>query len=65
MTLEDQLKSARAKVNTEEFGTIAWENAMEIVRDICAKIDADRAPEEFCSVDSGIHRTRLTSGKII
>lgn len=60
-----QLKAARAKVNRETFGTPAWEAAMQVVRNLVATVDAARPAEEFCSVDSGVHRTRLSNGKII
>ncbi len=63
--MEKELKAARKKVNSLIFGTPEWEAAMQIVRDLCAKIDAARPVEEFCSVDSGFHRTRLRNGKII
>lgn len=60
-----ELKAARAKVNSLKFGTKEWEAAMEVVRVICAKIDAAKPREEFCSVDSGFHRTRLSNGRVI
>jgi len=64
-TLEAQLKIARKKVGKLIFGTSEWEAAMQIVRDLCEAIDSQRPQEEFCSVDSGFHRTRLNSGRII
>ena len=62
--MEKQLKAARAKVNALEFGTAEWEAAMEVVRGLVDKIAADAPAEEFCSVDSGIHRTRYADGSI-
>jgi hypothetical protein len=59
------LIAARAKVNTLTFGTPAWDSAMQIVRDLVAA-EVDALPrEEFCSIDSGIHRTRLMDGRVI
>ena len=56
-TLEAQLKAARAVVNSLEFGTDAWEAAMVIVRRLVDEVDAAKPAKEFCSIDSGIHRT--------
>lgn len=63
--MKNELKKARAKVNGLTFGTKEWEAAMELVRVLCAKIDAAKPREEFCSVDSGFHRTRLLNGRVI
>ena len=63
-TLQSQIKAARADVNALEFGTDAWEAAMAVVRELVDQISAANPADEFCSVDSGIHRTRLTSGRI-
>lgn len=65
MTLQAQLKTARAQVNMNDFGSDAWEANMAVVRDLVAHIDAAKPAIEFCSVDSGIHRTRLLDGRII
>ena len=65
MSDTNQLTAARNKVNSLTFGTPEWESAMQIVRDLCAKIEAAKPQETFCSVDSGWHPTRLLSGKII
>ena len=65
MTTNQSLKEARAKVNAETFGTEAWETAMKKVRELCAKLDSEKPVETFCSVDSGIHPTRLSNGRII
>jgi hypothetical protein len=56
---ERKLAAARAKVRTLSFGTDAWEAAMVTVRALTEQVNAERAPEEFFSVDSGEHRTRL------
>ena len=61
--MTNELKTARAAVNAETFGTTAWEAKMQIVRDLVANENASRAKEEFCSVDSGWHRTRLADGR--
>lgn len=63
--MTNQLKAARAKVNSLQFGTVAWEQAMQVVRDLVAKIAAAEGPQEFFSVDSGIHRTHLLNGRVI
>jgi hypothetical protein len=65
MTLAIQLKNARIAVNAQTFGTEAWEAKMQIVRYLCDLIASAKPKEEFCSVDSGFHRTRLLSGRII
>jgi hypothetical protein len=62
--LQSELKAARATVNSLEFGTKAWKSAMVVVRQLVETIDAAKPAEEFCSIDSGIHRTRLLSGRI-
>lgn len=64
-SLKTQLKAARAEVNKHEFGTAEWESEMVVVRELCDAIDAASTPEEFCSVDSGVHRTRLLNGVIV
>jgi hypothetical protein len=64
-TLQAQLKAARAAVNTLEFGTDAWETAMAAVRHLIEQINTAKPVEEFCSIDSGIHRTCLLNGRII
>ena len=63
--LEKKLKAARLNVRNFTFGTAEWENAMEVVRGLCRQIDEITPKEEFCSIDSGHHRTRLLNGKII
>lgn len=65
MNLDKQMKIARKEVNSLEFGTVQWEAAMEVVRKLVAKQMEVLPAEEFCSVDSGFHRTRLVSGVII
>lgn len=60
-----KLAAARQRVNELTFGTPEWEAAMVVVRDLCAQIDAARPREEFCSVDSGVHRTRLPNGRVV
>ena len=67
MTTKTALKTARAKVNAETFGTEAWELAMKNVRVLCVKLDSETGLSAlpFCSVDSGIHPTRLSDGRII
>jgi hypothetical protein len=64
-TLQSQIKAARADVNALEFGTDAWEAAMAVVRGLVDQISAAKPAEEFCSIDSGIHRTRMLSGRVI
>ena len=56
---ERKLAAARAKVSALSFGTDAWETAMVTVRALARQVNAERPPKEFCSVDSGEHRTRL------
>lgn len=64
-SLDQQIRDARAEVNRHVFGTSEWEGAMQVVRALVQRQNDARAPEEFCSVDSGIHRTRLSSGRVI
>lgn len=63
--MTNALKIARAAVNAETFGTPAWEAKMQIVRDLVDAANAARPVEEFTSVDSGFHRTRLLDGRTI
>lgn len=65
--LQAELTAARAAVNRETFGTDAWEAAMRDVRALCRQIDADSGlrAEPYCSVDSGIHPTKLSDGRVI
>jgi len=58
MDNETLLNEARKKVNAETFGTDAWESAMQIVRDLCQRINDAIPSEAFHSIDSGIHPTR-------
>jgi hypothetical protein len=62
--LQSQLKAARATVKTLQFGTEAWDAAMVVVRQLVEQIEAAKPAEEFCSIDSGIHRTRLMNGRL-
>ncbi len=63
-SIETKLKKARAAVREETFGTDAWESAMVVVRNLCQELNDAQPKEEFCSVDSGIHRTRI-NGRIV
>jgi hypothetical protein len=67
--LHAQLEAARAVVNAIDYSAIdwqqKWDDAMAPVRALTAQIDAAKPAEEFCSIDSGVHRTRLLSGRII
>lgn len=63
--MTNALKIARAAVNAETFGTPAWEAKMQVVRDLVDAANAARPVEEFTSVDSGFHRTRLLDGRVI
>jgi len=65
ITLQSQLKIARATVNSLEFGTNEWEAAMVVVRNLVEQLNAYLANEEFFSLDSGIHRTLLLNGRVI
>jgi hypothetical protein len=63
--MPDPTNAARATVNALEFDTDAWEAAMVAVRSLVDQISAAKPAEEFCSIDSGIHRTRLLNGRVI
>lgn len=65
MKIERQIKQARKVVNSLEFGTDAWEVAMQKVRELVEKQAEQKVESEFFSVDSGFHRTKLLSGRII
>ena len=60
-----ELAAARAKVRACTFGTAEYDAAFEAMRAITQRMIEAAPREEFCSVDSGVHRTRLASGKII
>jgi hypothetical protein len=64
MNKQQQLRKSREAVNREVFGTDAWELAMQVVRQLVDEINAE-STEEFCSIDSGVHRTRLFDGRVI
>jgi hypothetical protein len=60
-----KLKAARANVGNFKFGTDEWESAMVVVRALCEELAAVTPKVEFCSIDSGEHRTRChRTGKI-
>lgn len=63
--MNDKIKAARRAVNLLKFGTPEWEAAMQAVRDLVKAESAAIPDEEYCSVDSGEHRTRLLNGNII
>ncbi len=63
--LQEQLTAARLAVNAETFGTSKFDAAFEVCKELARQVDAAKPSEEFCSVDSGMHRTRQLSGKIV
>jgi hypothetical protein len=65
MSLYAEIKAARAEVNKHEFGTNAWDLAMQEVRALTQRQMEEAEPEEYCSVDSGFHRTRTLDGRIV
>ena len=65
MKIERQIKQARNVVNALEFGAYAWEAAMQKVRVLVEKQAEQKVDAEFFSVDSGFHRTKLLSGRVI
>ena len=68
-TLESQIKAAESVVNAIDYSADGWEakwdKAMVAVRQLRDQISAAKPVEEFCSIDSGIHRTRLLNGRVI
>jgi hypothetical protein len=69
IALQSQLKAAEAVVNAIDYNANSWEaeweKAMASVRQLRDQISAAKPVEEFCSIDSGIHRTRLLNGRVI
>jgi hypothetical protein len=63
--LSDKLAIARGAVRRETFGTLAYHAAFERMREITQAMTDIPTDEEFCSVDSGEHRTRLRDGRIV
>lgn len=65
--MTNELKVARAHCNEmyAKFGfkSAEYEAAFEAVRKITSSQTVTK--EEFCSIDSGVHRTRLLDGRII
>lgn len=57
------LETARNAVRAETFGTPAYDVAFDALRTITQRLVVNAPAEEFCSVDSGVHRTRLASGR--
>lgn len=62
--LTDLLAPARDACRAA-YATDAYEARFDDVRAITRKLADLPSTEEFCSVDSGIHRTRLLSGRVI
>jgi hypothetical protein len=52
--MEKQIKAARAAVNKETFGTPAWEEKMQIVRELVEHHDAAQPRFEHTSIDGDI-----------
>ncbi len=71
LAIAAELKSARATANTayaqngKDVNHPVFLEAMVIVKYLCARLDALAPKEEFCSVDSGEHRLRLSNGRKI
>lgn len=65
MTLTAQIKAARMAVNAQAEGTPAFNAACAVVCSLVAQQSADTPIEEFCSLDSGVHRTRLMDGRCV
>lgn len=63
--LEAARQVAREAYAAQGVKSEQYEAAMDKVRAIISAIEEKRAPEEFCSVDSGSHRTRLLDGRVI
>jgi len=63
--MQKQLTEARKIANKFKFGTAEWESAMQVVRDLCNKIDAAKPAEQHYSVDAGWLPTMLLDGRII
>ena len=63
--MQAKLKAAHAKINelyqAGKLDTTEWDAAMAVVR----SLREQSGPQEFFSVDSGQHRTILSSGRII
>lgn len=64
MTIDQQIAAARNEVRKHQFGTAAYDAAFDAMRAITVALASNRT-EEFCSVDSGIHRTRIMNGKVV
>jgi len=65
MTLTERIKAARVVVNAQIEGTPEFNAACAIVRSLVSKQTAAAPAEEFCSLDSGIHRTRMMDGRCV
>ena len=52
--MEKKLQAARDKVNSLQFGTQAWEDAMVSVRSLVEQIDSAKPQEEYRSIDGDI-----------
>ncbi|QIG67897.1 hypothetical protein EVB53_095 [Rhizobium phage RHph_Y60] len=67
--MNKELAAARKHCNEmyRQFGfnSPEYNEAFEAVRAINLKIMNAAPAEEFCSIDSGVHRTRLSNGKVI
>lgn len=71
LAIAAELKTARANANSayqdsgKNVNHPAYVEAMVIVKYLCTRLDAAAPKEEFCSVDSGMHRRRLANGRKI
>ncbi|MGO8269242.1 hypothetical protein ACC862_24070 [Rhizobium ruizarguesonis] len=67
--MSKELAAARLKANEAYaaygFHSKEYNEAFEAVRAITTEMVDDAPKEEFCSIDSGIHRTRLLSGRLV
>jgi hypothetical protein len=63
--LTASLEQARKTVRGFKFGTPEYDAAFEVMRGFSLALADLPSTEEFCSVDSGVHRTRLSNGRII
>lgn len=52
--MKKQIEAARAAVRKEKFGTEAWEEKMQIVRELVERHDAQQPRFEHTSIDGDI-----------
>lgn len=63
MTISEKIKAARKTVNALEFGTDAWESAMQAVRAMVSEQAATSPAFEYTSIDGNVFLKQAADGR--